>query len=81
MISKEEKKVIVGVLGSHYSIQIIEHLEKNGFKPKRAPVFTAELIRQLMNSHYENEELEYAIISFVNEKKKQKAKRQTILKK
>lgn len=74
MIQPEEKKQIVAVLGSHYSITIINHLKQAGFKPKRAPEFTAELIRQLMNSHYENEELEYEILSFVKEKKKEKEK-------
>lgn len=71
MISKDDKKIIVGVLGSHYSIQIIKHLEDNGFKPKRAPAFTANLIQQIMNSHHQDEEIEFEILSLVNAKKKQ----------
>ncbi len=85
MISKEEKKVIVGVLGSHYSIQIIEHLQNNGYKPKKAPVFTANLIQQIMNAHHEDDDVEFAILSLVQEKKREKEKlakkRQSILKK
>jgi hypothetical protein len=85
MISKEEKDEIIAVIGKQYSIPIIDHLEAVGIKPKKATAFTPGLIRQIVNSEYENEDVEFEILKFVKItkrlKEKQAKKRKSLIKK
>lgn len=85
MISTEEKDEIITVIGKQYSIPIIEHLETVGIKPKKTSVFTPGLIQQIVNAHYENEEVEFEILQFVKItkkiKEKQAKKRKSLIKK
>ena len=75
MISIEEKEEIISVIGKHYSIPIIKHLEALEIKPKKTDVFTTGLIQQIVNGNYTNEEIEIAILELVKITKKQKEKR------
>jgi hypothetical protein len=74
MITTEEKDEIIDVIGKHYSIPIIEHLKAVGIKPKKTSAFTSGLIQQIVNAHYENDEVEIEILKFVKITKKLKEK-------
>jgi hypothetical protein len=74
MISTEEKSEIIDVIGKHYSIPIIKHLETVGLSPKKNGVFTPGLIQQIVNARYENEDVEIEILKFVKATKKHKEK-------
>ena len=85
MISTDEKNEIIAVIGKQYSVKIIEYLLLSGIKPKKADAFTPGLIRQIVNSEYENEDLEFQILQFVKTtkilKEKQAKKRKSLIKK
>jgi hypothetical protein len=85
MITAEEKQEIIEVIGKHYSIAIIQHLENEGIKPVKADCFTPNLMQQIVNGTHENEAVEMEILRFLNKKRilKEKIlkKRQSLIKK
>lgn len=66
MITEEEQKRVIDVLGKHYSGKIIAHLNKKEIVNTDGNAFSPESIRLFVGGHRENETVEFAILQFVN---------------
>jgi len=78
MISKKEKKLIIEILGHHYTPKVMPHLKKLGIKNEKNIDFSVDSIRMITNGFRENETVEFAIMQLIN--KTIKAKKAMALK-
>lgn len=80
MITKKQKKVITEVLGKHYSIAIIFHLEKKKIYNTNGNTFSKASIQKIMNGTQPNEIVEMEIAKLVAKVKLQQQKDQETIK-
>lgn len=81
MVNDVLKKKIIDKIGKQYSIEIINQLNKEKIKPKKATAFTPGLIRQIVNGQYENKVIEDVIIKLLFIKKSEDLKREKLIEK
>lgn len=80
MITKKQKKVINEVLGKHYSIAIIFHLEKKKIYNADGNTFSSASIQKIVNGTQLNEAVEMEIAKLVAKVRAQQQKDQEIIK-
>lgn len=73
MVSKEEKYLIVKILGKHYVGPILNYLKEKGFKTKYRNDYSADYIRMIVCGQTENLEIEKAILRVCELQKKKEA--------
>lgn len=85
MISKREYKLMIEVLGVHYTPKVMPYLKKLGLKNEKNKDYSVLSVRQITNGYRENEAIELAILQLVNKtlkaKKAMALKRKKLLKK
>lgn len=72
MINAKEQRIIIEVLGKHYSTMIALHLQSKGFVNAKNEMYSNSSIRQFVNGIVENIAIEMEILKFINDTKSNK---------